>query len=370
MRIAIIGTLWLRTPPGKYGGTEEVVFNLTNELVNRGHDVTFFGPANAKVKARIVTTLDRPIRDMGIDWNDERAMLYHLRHITKAFDKRKEFDIIHMHLNKDHDYVSLPLAAQSETPWITTCHFLLPSKTHRIDRYDLLTKYGELPYTSISDSQRSDLPMNFVATVYNSLAINEFPFSPEADDYFAWLGRVKFDKGTKEAILAAKKAHAKLYLMGAVDESDPDMLAYYENEVKPLVDGKQIIWLGEADLNMKVRYLSRAKAMLNPIHWREPFGLVMVEAQAVGTPVISFANGAAVELIDSGKTGYLVHNIDEMAKRMHEIDNIDRAACRKNVEDHYLIHHMVTGYEKAYEKVITHWPEYFKKQQQLLKKQD
>ena len=303
MRIAVIGTLWLRTPPGKYGGTEEVVFNLVNELVNRGHDVTFFGPANAKVNARIVPTLEKPIRDMGINWNDERAIVFHVNHISAAFDKRREFDVIHMHLNKDHDYLSLPLASQSDTPWVFTCHFLLPSETQRNDRYRLLNKYKELPLISISDSQRAGLEWNFVSTVYNSLAINEFPYSSEADNYAVWLGRVSANKGTKEAILAAKEAGIMLYLMGAVDAAEPEMLAYYEDEVKPLIDSKQIVWLGEADLKMKVKYLSRARVMLNPISWREPFGLVMVESQAVGTPVIAFAEGAARELIKEGETG-------------------------------------------------------------------
>ncbi len=126
MRIAVIGTLWIQTPPGKYGGTEEVVYNLVNGLVERGHDVTFFGPASSQVNARIVSTLEKPIRDMGLDWNDSENINYHSMHVTAALDRQDEFDVIHMHLNRDHDFISLPLSVQSETPWVFTCHFPIP----------------------------------------------------------------------------------------------------------------------------------------------------------------------------------------------------------------------------------------------------
>lgn len=363
MKIGIVGTIWLNIPPEGYGGTEEVLYNLTNGLVDNGHQVSLFGPATAKVKATVIPTVEKPLMDQNVEWSN---VSYILNHLTTAFDKASQFDILHVHLNKSQDYMALPLAMHSDVPVLFTLHFKVPTPTYKKDRYFVLHKYRRLPFTSISDSQR-DSGLNFVATVYNGLDLKKFPFSENSDDYFVWLGKVNPVKGTKEAIAAAKKAGVKLLVLGAVEVADPTYLTYYEQEVKPLIDGRQIVWVDELGFLEKVKILGRAKAMLNPILWDEPFGLVMAEAQAVGTPVIAFRRGAAKELVIDGKTGFLVDNLYEMAEKMKLVDRIDRRECRKNVEAKFTIENMIDGYERAYEITRVNWQHYLDEQRALLK---
>lgn len=355
MKIGVVGPIWLNIPPEKYGGTEEVVYNLVQGLHKKGEDVTLFGPGTSKVSAKVISVTDKPLRARNIDWSN---ITYTLLNITRAFDIENEFDIIHVHLNKSSDYFALPLAVYSKTPVIFTIHFKLPTETFKHDRLDLLYKYRNLPFTSISKDQVKDSPLNVVETVYNSVNADEYEFNPKPEDYFVWLGRVFPEKGTKEAILAAKKAGVVLKLMGVVDEGNAESVEYYEKEVKPLIDGKQIIWLGEVNLAEKSRVLGGAKAFLNPILWEEPFGLVMAESQLCGTPVISFDRGAAAEIILDGKTGFLVKTIDEMVEKMKEVDKLDRAACRHHIEENFNPSKMVDGYLAAYEKTIANWTSY------------
>ncbi|HSW97174.1 MAG TPA: glycosyltransferase family 4 protein [Candidatus Saccharimonadales bacterium] len=362
MRVGIIGPIWLDIPPRAYGGTEEVIANLANGLVDNGHDVTVFGPANTTLKSKLVSTIKQPLRNANIEWHN---VLYTLYHITEGFDRASEFDILHMHLNKSQDYIALPLALHSKTPVTFTFHFRLPLNEGAMqDKYGVLDKYHSFPFTSISNSQRKPMPqLNFIQTIYNSLDMNSFPFIEKpTGDYFIWLGKVNPLKGTKEAILAAKQAGVKMYVLGAIDKGVPNMYEYYEKEVKPLIDDKQIIWKGEVPIEEKAHLLGNAKAFLNPIQWEEPFGLVMAEAQATGTPVISFNRGAAPEVIIDGKTGFLVNTVNEMVEKMKTIESIDRKACRKNVEDIFSVPTMAKNYEEAYQTTIDNWEEYKKKQ--------
>lgn len=366
MKIGVVGPIWLNIPARAYGGTEEVVYNLVNGLVDKGHDVTLFGPGTAKTKAKLVPTFEKPLLESEIGWNDYAAINYHMHHYLEAFKQAEKFDVLHIHLNKNHDYESLPMAVQSRTPVIFTLHFPAPTPTYRPEKYMILSQFKHLPFTSISNAARSGNKWNFIRTIYNSIRLEQFTYSETADDYFAWLGKALPIKGLKEAILAAQKAKVKLKIMAAIDTNNPTSITYFKNEVKPLIDGKMIEYLGEANMEKKVKVLRRAKAMLNPILWPEPFGLVMAESQAVGTPVISFDKGAASELIKDGKTGYLVDTIDEMVAKMKIIDEIDRKACRKHVEDMFGIAQMIDGYEKAYEKTIQNWETYRSKQKKAL----
>lgn len=352
MRIGVIAPIWLDIPPRGYGGTEEVVYNLVNGLVEKGHDVTFFGAKNAKVKAKIFPTVDKPLRNQNVEWTNVSYILYHL---VESFERADEFDILHMHINKSQDYIALPFSLCSKTPVLFTLHFSPPTRSQNKDRYLVLNKFRSLPYTSISNSQRKGTTLNFIKTVYNSLDIKSYPFCEKPDDYFVWLGKVNPLKGTKEAILAAKSAKVKLYVMGAVDKGVPRLLEYYEKEVKPLIDGKNIVWLGEVQTSEKAKVLGGAKAFLNPILWEEPFGLVMVESQATGTPVISFNRGAAPEVIVDGKTGFLVDTIVEMVEKMKDVGKLNRRDCRVNVESKFSIEKMVEGYEESYRLSMKNW---------------
>lgn len=355
MKIGVVGTIWLNTPPKGYGGTEEVVYNLVNGLVDKGHDVTLFGPKTAKVKAKLIPTVDLPLREKNVGWENFPYTLYH---ITEAFDRAGNFDILHVHLNKSQDFMALPLARLSKTPVVFTIHFEIVNSPPREDRILVLEKYRNLPFISISDSQRQGIDLNFIKTVYNSLNIQSFPFNNKPEDYFVWLGKINPVKGTKEAILAAKKGGHKLLVLGAIDKGMPKMLSYYKDEIKPLIDNKNIIWVGEVSVSEKARILGKAKAFLNPILWEEPFGLVMVESQACGTPVISFRRGAATEVIIDGENGFLVDNLSQMIEKMDQTESIKRENCRKNVRERFTIEKMIEGYEEAYKITIENWKEY------------
>lgn len=362
----MVGPIWMNIPPKYYGGTEDVVYNLINGLVQRHYEVTLFGPKTAKTKAKLHPTINKPLRENNIEWSD---LGYTILHLTEAFDHASEFDILHVHLNKVQDYLSLPLALYSKTPVVFTIHFKLPEMSNRVrrDRHLVLKKYNKLPYISISDSQRKPIKLNFVKTVYNSIDMNRFPFSDRKGTYLVWLGKVTAFKGTKDAILAAKEAGIRIYVMGSVEKGVPEMLSYYTKEIKPLCDEKQVIWLGDVSHNEKTSILSGALAFLNPIQWEEPFGLVMVESQAVGTPVISYSRGAAPELIKDGKTGFLVKNLDEMVKKIPEAVHLNRADCVQNVQEHFSIDKMIEGYEEAYRIVIKNWGKYRREQREKLR---
>ncbi len=363
MKIGVIGPIWLNIPPNGYGGTEEVVYNLVNGLADKGHDVTLFGPKTSKVKGKLFPTVDLPLREQSVEWTNVN---YNLNHYLDAFSRATEFDILHMHVNKSQDYFTLPLSLYFKTPVLFTLHFKLPTKDYYKDRYLVLNRFRALPFTSISDSQREDLKLNYVATVYNSLQSEKFKFGKNSEDYFVWLGKIKRVKGTKEAILAAKAANAKLLVLGPVDRGVPEVVEYYEKEIKPLIDGKQIIEVGEVSSEKRNEILGKAKAMLNPISWEEPFGLVMAESQAVGTPVISFKRGAAPELIIDGKTGFLVETVDEMVEKMKIVGNLKREDCRKNIEENFSVQKMIEGYEKAYAKTIENWDNYVGEEKKIL----
>lgn len=363
MKIGILGTIWINTPPPLYGGTEEVVYNLANGLVEKGHDVTLFAPITAKTKAHLSPTVTIPLRDKDIPWDE---ISYHLYHITQAFDRSGEFDILHVHLNKNQDYLSLPLAAASQTPVVTTLHFALPTAQHKPDREQILLKYKDLPYTSISNSQRVGMPLQFVQTVYNCLNIDSFPYSQQSDEYVAWIGKIVPHKGTKEAILAAKKAGVPIRFAGVVDQGLETSKKYFAEEIEPLIDNKDVVYLGPLNQEEKAKFLGNAKALLVPISWEEPFGLVMIEAQATGTPAIAFARGAAPEVIQDGKTGFLVKTLDEMAEKIYQVDSLQRKDCRDFVLAHFLKEHMIAGYEKAYQTTTQDWSAYKKHLQQTL----
>jgi glycosyltransferase involved in cell wall biosynthesis len=355
MKIGIIGPIWLNIPPNGYGGTEEVVDNLIKGLCAQGHEVTLFGPGTAKTEAKLVPTIEKPLREMNVGWTNTNYTLYH---ITEAFDRAEEFDVLHMHLNKSPDYVALPLSLSIKTPVVFTIHFRLPNTQFHAGRHKVLTKYHFLPFTTISNSQREQIRLNYIKTIYNALDISRFPYSNTTEDYFAWLGRINPVKGTHLAIQAAKKAGVRLKIMGKADPGDPAAVEYYLKEVAPLIDGDQIQEIGEVNHEQKTPILAKAKALLNPIQWEEPFGLVMIESQACGTPVISFEKGAASEIIHDGIDGFLVNSVDEMVEKIKKVDTINRLDCRKNVEDHFSAESMAKGYVEAYQDVIRNWDQY------------
>lgn len=351
MRIAQVSTIWEKTPPALYGGTERVVSNLTEGLVRRGHDVTLFATGDSKTSGRLEFVYPRALYRDGIPWTNP---LYPLLHLTNAFDKAGKFDIIHMHFNTRQDYVALALADYVKTPTIFTIHFVLPAKNEkdRRDRFLLLEKYRRHNFVSISKAQRTLDFLHYSGTVYNGLDFSGFKFNSKPEDYVAWLGRFCYEKGTREAIMAAKKAKVKLVLAGKVDWANPVYKKYYEKEVKPKIDGKNVVYLGELSDREKIKFLRKAKAVLNPINWNEPFGLVTIEAMACGTPVIAFDRGPIREQIIDGRTGFIVRNVNEMAKAIRKVSQIDRGFCREQAISKFSAEAMTSGYEKLYEKIL------------------
>lgn len=350
LRIAQVGSLYENTPPPLYGGTERIVSSLTEGLVAKGHDVTLFATEKAITKARLVSACPEPLARLGIGKSD---IIYPLLNFTNVFKREKDFDIIHFHLSIVSDYMSLPPASLIAHKTVFTIHFVSPSAKKYPQRMELLEKHNNLNYISISHAAQLGFgKLKFLDTVYNGINLSEFTFNSTPKDYYVWMGKFNPDKGTLEAILAAKKANIKLILAGTIDLEDEVKRKYYENDIRPLIDGKQIIYVGEKGGKEKDELLGNALGFLNPILWNEPFGLVSIEAMATGTPVISFSRGALTETVKDCYTGYLVENVDEMAEKIKQISAIRRTDCRKWVEDKFSSEIMVTNYENVYQKIL------------------
>ncbi len=349
LRIAEIHIPWQTLPVKKYGGSERVLYPLVEGLVKKGHDVTLFATGDTQTSAKLISVYPRSMYEDGIA---RKNTIYPLLNILEAVEKHHQFDILHFHLNVSEDYPALPLSQHIRNKTVFTVHFTAPSSKGYPERDTFLKKYSQLQYVSISNSQRKGMDyLNWIKTVYNGIDLREFTYNDTPEDYFVWMGKFNPDKGTKEAVLAAKKAGVKLLLGGAIDNLDGLDSAYYYQEIKPLIDDKQIVYVGEVGGKKKDSLLGNARAFLNPIKWNEPFGLVMAESLAVGTPVISLNNGAAPEIIKNNETGFIVNSVEKMAEKMKVIGSIDRKKCRARVEKYFSSESMVNNYIKVFTKV-------------------
>jgi len=351
LKIAQIGSIWESIPPKKYGGTERVVHCLTEELVKMGHKVTLFATADSKTSGKLDPSVPRGLYQAGVSWTNP---LFSLFHISRVFERASKFDIIHMHINTRQDYVSLPLAGFVKAPTIFTIHFVLPEKNEesRKDRYLLLSKYRDRNFVTISNAQRTLKFLNYTGTVYNGLDFKETTLSEGNGDYLLWIGRICDDKGTKEAVEVAKMSGKKLLIAGKVDHDNKDYEDYFKKEIEPLIDGKQVVFLGEVNDGQKDKLFRKALALLNPIKWNEPFGLVTIEAMAAGVPVIAFNQGPVKEQIKSGKTGFIVKNVKEMAEAVKKVSGLDRALIREKTLEKFSSKAMALNYEKIYYDLI------------------
>lgn len=344
MKIIQVAPFDETVPPQKYGGTELVIFNLTEELVRRGHTVYLIAAGDSKTSAQILPVFPRALRNEDTAKNPEIKKVLKSIGTNRVIEylKNIEADIIHNHLG----WRVLASASLIKTPIITTLHGPLDAES----QHSNYSNFKKANYVSISDSQREPLPdLNYISTVYNGINIKKFDFSEKGGRYLAFLGRMSPEKGPIEAILAAKKSGLKLKMAAKVDPVDK---IFFEKEVAPLIDGEQIEFLGEVNHEGKVKLLKNAKALLCPIQWREPFGLFFIEAMATGTPVIAFNRGSVPEVVEDKKTGFIVKNVEEMIEAVAKIDKIDRNKCRERVEKYFTAEKMADGYEKAYQKVI------------------
>ncbi|HEY9748807.1 MAG TPA: glycosyltransferase family 4 protein [Allocoleopsis sp.] len=340
MRIAQIAPLWERVPPPGYGGIELVVGLLTDELVRRGHEVTLFASGDSVTLAKLESVHPQALR---LDPTVKECGIYEMLQLTQVYQRASEFDIIHSHMG----CAALPYAGFVKTPTVHTLHGVFTP-----DNEKMFVQSRQQPYVSISDAQREPrLNLNCVATVYNGINPDIYDFYPTPTDppYLAFLGRISPEKGPHHAIEIAKRTGWHLKLAGKVDVVDRE---YFAQEIEPHIDGKQIEYLGEAGHKAKVELMGGAVATLFPITWREPFGLVMIESMAVGTPVIAMSLGSTPEVVAHGKTGFLCQNVDECIAALDKVATLDRQACRDHVCHKFSVQQMVDGYEAVYRQLL------------------
>src|SRR5713226_7606106 len=358
MKIAQIAPPWIPIPPKNYGGTEVVIYNLVEEQVAQGHDVTLFAPADAKTSAKLVSFFPKSLLEEGVPWPAHLKAYYHL-HKSIEYIKEHDFDIVHTHLSSSSDMYIFPLTAPLATPHVTTLHSRFPfdrvqSWMGNADEY-YMEWAPSVPIAAISESARAEVPypLNFVGVVHHGIPMQLFvPSTKKVGDFFVWLGRFIPDKGTHLAIEAAKEAGVKIVLAGTIDRHQQESINYFHQVIEPQIDNEQVRYVGPVNMKKKISLLSRARAFLNPIEWEEPFGMVMIEAMALGCPVISFARGAAPEIVVHRKTGFLVRDVDEMVRFIPRIDEIDREAIRMYVERNFSACVMAEKYVKIYDQVI------------------
>lgn len=341
MRILQLAPLWETVPPPAYGGTEAVVHLLTEELVRRGHDVTLAASGDSTTSATLFATYDRSLRRAD-DLTDRNP--YDWTHIAAALRHGRKFDLIHNHAGE----LAMTFGQLVDTPMLTTMHCLTTPDTQFVwDRY-------QGAYNTISRAQRHALPIfrgnaRFMGHVYNAIDVDSFPFSTERGEDLLFLSRIAPEKGPEHAIAVAKRTGRRLIIAGKVDNFDRP---FYEEVIRDLIDGEQIVFEGEADSVRKRELYAQAKCLLMPLMWEEPFGLVMPEAMACGTPVIAFRRGSAPELIRQAETGFIVDSVEEMAEAVDETAMIDPHRCREHVRERFAPGIMGGEYVRLYEELV------------------
>src|SRR5215211_5366289 len=345
MRIAEVAPPWVRVPPEGYGGIEWIVSILCDGLVERGHDVTLYAPANSMTRARLRAPFDYPVSVGGKDFYD--AVHPMAIQTMSAFLEAERYDVIHDHTGA----IAACLGALSDTPLLHTLHGPFNSDVRRL----LRMISDKIYFNSISDSQRSGCPeLNYVGTIYNAVEVDTYPFRADKEDYALFLGRFSEDKGAHNAIYIAQQAGVPLRMAGKLDPGVDNH--YFKERIEPYVDGESIVYEGEVDGSRKQELLAGARFLLFPIQWDEPFGLVMTEALACGTPVVADAMGSASEIVKDGEVGVLVGEgeWDEMAQAIKSgrLEDIDPYRCRQYVHERFSVEAMVKGYEAAFEKIL------------------
>jgi len=354
MKILQVAPPWVDIPPEDYGGTEWVVANLVKGLSNLGHDVILFATKSSKVEGRRYV-FQKPLFDQRISWS---AALPALIHYHEAFKHASDYDVVHTHLSSETDLAMMPFLAdltQKNIPNIVTVHSRWPFDDYsHMDQIFLDLYANKITAVNISHSMQEVLPKQFRdgGVVYNSLDVSKIKFNPKVGQYLTWLGKIVPEKGTAQAIKVAKKMGEQLIFAGVIDQQRKDSVDYFRFQVKPLIDDRQIKYLGPADLKLKNELLGGAKAFLNPIAWDEPFGLVIIESMASGTPVISFSRGAAPEVIKDKETGFLVNSTKGMLKAISQIPSISRIRCREHVIQYFGIESAAKQYLDIYNKEI------------------
>ncbi|HLM83762.1 MAG TPA: glycosyltransferase family 4 protein, partial [Candidatus Bathyarchaeia archaeon] len=323
-----------------YGGTERVVYELTEGLVRRGHEVTLFASGNSPTTAKLVSVYPRSLREAKMVEDLYGPNAFTMLNIGTAYDMQDEFDIIH-----DHDgYLSLPAANISRKPVVMTYHGPFNPEVRRL--YQTLKN----PYVvSISKAQVKGVSdINLAGNVYNGLTMKDYPFSSDHEGYLLFIGRISAEKGVHYAIETALYLNLPLIIAAKLDPID---MSYFNQYVGPRLS-ENIRWIGEVDLEERNRLMSKAMCFLHPVTWKEPFGLTLIEAMACGCPVAAFGKGSIPEIVVNGKTGYVVSEIYDMIEAVKNIETISRQECRRHALENFNAEKMVDGYEKIYRKIL------------------
>ena len=347
MKIALLAPPYLSVPPKKYGGTEKIVSLLADGLVELGHDVTLFATGDSQTREKLVIIFPEELGNSGLKKDDG---LLPLIHYTECLRRQKEFDIIHNH----GQYLAMFVCEFSKTPVVHTIHGSYYAGEIPEEKRQVLHAFKKHNFISISENQRGGMPdLNFVATVYNGIDLSQFSYTEKPrGDYLLWVGRIVAKKGPLEAIETAKKTNIPLVIAAAIDPAD---MPYYEKEIKPQIDGKFISYIGEINHHTSEELYGNALCTLFPITWHEPFGLVMVESMACGTPVIAYNIGSVPEIVVNGKTGFIVEiesGVEGLSHAVREISQIQRGDCRTHILENFTKEKMVEGYEKAYQQIL------------------
>jgi glycosyltransferase involved in cell wall biosynthesis len=343
LRVAMLAPPWISVPSSGYGGVESVVSTLTEALVRRGNDVTLFCAPGSASSARVVTLLDEAHPD-----EIERS-LYEVDHVARAFaaiDRvhgGRRFDVVHDHCG----FTALGMADRLATPLVHTLHGQFTPATAAF----YSQHHAKATLVAISRAQRASAPeaLRGVEVIPNPIELQNWPMQVRKQDYVLWIGRMSEEKGPHRAIVAARAAGVPLVLAGVIQPGQQD---FFDREIAPHIDGEQVRFLGEVGGSLKRATFAGARALLMPISWQEPFGMVMVEALACGTPVIAFPAGAASELVIDGKTGFLVGDETAMAAAVERLDAISARACRAWVAEHCDVDVVAGAYEAAYRAAV------------------
>ncbi len=334
MHIAMLAPIAWRTPPRHYGPWESVTSLLTEGLVARGHAVTLFATADSQTSGRLHAVCPR-------GYEEDRTLnpkVWECLHISELFEQAGAYDLIH----NQFDFLPLTYSRLTTTPVVTTIHgFSSPGILPVYKKYN-----GKVHYVSISNADRAP-DLDYIKTIHHGVDIKQFDFEPGPDDTLLFFGRIHNDKGARQAIEIAKACHKKLILAGIIQD-----MAYYDRFVAPHIDNDKVRYVGSVGPAERNRLLGKTRALLHPIQFDEPFGLAVIESMACGTPVIAFERGSMPELIENGKNGFLVGDVDEAVKAVARIQEIDRAACRRHVERHFTVGRMVDEYIQVYERML------------------
>lgn len=337
MRIAQLAPPWLTVPPSGYGGIEWIVSSLADGLVRRGHDVTLYAPGGSSTAAELVSPFPKP------SGTDNIGQIYpELVQALTCYVDADRFDVIHDHCSVG----GAALGAFSDTPVLITLHGAFVPEVRRL--FELIG--NRLHFVAVSSAQRASMPdLPYVGTIANGIDVDSFPFQAEKDGYLAYVGRFTPEKGAHIALDVAHRLDLPLVMAGKTAE--PHEHKYLADKILPEL-GPQDDYRGEVTEEEKRKIFAGARAMLFPIQWNEPFGLVMTEAMACGTPVIAWKNGAAPEVVAHGLTGFIIQSVDEMIDAVYRIDEIEPAACRAHVEGRFSADAMVDAYEQAYRHLV------------------